>query len=219
MPGGFLLRERIYAIIIGSEGFGGVESGAREEAMLETVSNTDLAGAGFAAKSVRLNRTGKAQNAAVERAKVSAQSQPATTIDLEQAELKKLQQMDMQTRRYEMGQKAAMARAASGPYYQYEVGPDGRKYAVSGEQHCCSESSIRRVQRTAVSNSGVEKGLNVEGATSHTAALKQQMSRDLAAQRVSSAHVARLPDPTPSRSELMNFDTSQTAGRFLDIKA
>ncbi len=187
--------------------------------MLETVSNTDLAGTGYAAKSVGPDRTGNTQNAAVERAKFSAQSTPAATFDPEQAELKKLQQMDMQTRRYEMGQKASMARSASGPYYQYEVGPDGRKYAVSGEQRCCSESSIRRVQRTAVSKGNVDKGLNVEGATSHTAALKQQMSRDLAAQRVSSAHVARLPDPVPSRDELMNFDTSQTAGRFLDIKA
>lgn len=53
--------------------------------------------------------------------------------DEEKAVLKKLQDRDAEVRRHEMTHASALGTYAAGsPQYTYEIGPDGRQYAVGG---------------------------------------------------------------------------------------
>jgi len=52
----------------------------------------------------------------------------------EQAQVRKLKKRDAEVRRHEQAHKAAAGSAASGgPSFEYETGPDGKRYAVGGE--------------------------------------------------------------------------------------
>jgi hypothetical protein len=52
----------------------------------------------------------------------------------EQAQVEKLRERDADVRRHEQAHKtAAGSYATGGPTYQYETGPDGKRYAVDGE--------------------------------------------------------------------------------------
>jgi len=52
----------------------------------------------------------------------------------EQAQLRKLKKRDAEVRRHEQAHKAAAGSTASGgPSFEYETGPDGKRYAVGGE--------------------------------------------------------------------------------------
>ena len=52
----------------------------------------------------------------------------------EQREVEELKERDREVRRHEQAHKAAAGRYASGaPSFEYEVGPDGRRYVVGGE--------------------------------------------------------------------------------------
>lgn len=69
-----------------------------------------------------------------DRAEDSAQRGPLDLTEVEQALVRQLQQRDREVRAHELAHVAA-----GGPYvtrpasYQYQVGPDGRRYAVGGE--------------------------------------------------------------------------------------
>jgi len=52
----------------------------------------------------------------------------------EEQEVRELKKRDAEVRRHELAHKAAAGRhAVGGAQYQYVIGPDGRRYAVSGE--------------------------------------------------------------------------------------
>lgn len=54
--------------------------------------------------------------------------------DSEQEQVEKLKRRDREVRAHENAHKAAAGQlAAGGPTYEYQVGPDGRRYAVGGE--------------------------------------------------------------------------------------
>ncbi|MEE4637123.1 MAG: putative metalloprotease CJM1_0395 family protein [Wenzhouxiangella sp.] len=69
-----------------------------------------------------------------DRAEASADRGPLELTEAEQALVRELQQRDREVRAHELAHVAA-----GGPYvtrpasYQYQIGPDGRRYAVGGE--------------------------------------------------------------------------------------
>lgn len=53
--------------------------------------------------------------------------------EAEKAEVERLRQRDAEVRQHEQSHKAAAGQyARGGPNYEYEIGPDGKSYAVSG---------------------------------------------------------------------------------------
>jgi len=50
-----------------------------------------------------------------------------------QEEILKLQQIDAHVKAHELAHKAAGGELAGSPSYTYKIGPDGKKYAISGE--------------------------------------------------------------------------------------
>lgn len=72
---------------------------------------------------------------AVRAAPTSAPSESAPAItEQEKAEIEEMQETDAEVRRHEQAHLAAAGRyARGGATYRYQTGPDGRRYAVSGE--------------------------------------------------------------------------------------
>ena len=65
--------------------------------------------------------------------KTQRQAQAKKLTEEEQAEIRRLKETDARVKTHEMAHKvAAGALASGGPYYDYEQGPDGVSYAVSG---------------------------------------------------------------------------------------
>jgi len=50
-----------------------------------------------------------------------------------QEEIIKLQQIDAHVKAHELAHKAAGGELAGSPTYTYKIGPDGKRYAISGE--------------------------------------------------------------------------------------
>jgi len=50
-----------------------------------------------------------------------------------QEEILKLQQIDAHVKAHELAHKAAGGELAGSPSYTYKIGPDGKRYAISGE--------------------------------------------------------------------------------------
>ncbi len=64
----------------------------------------------------------------------SSSSDPGELTDEEQEEVVELKKRDAEVRAHENAHKAAAGQhARGGPTYEYERGPDGRRYAVGGE--------------------------------------------------------------------------------------
>ncbi|MGB0618306.1 MAG: putative metalloprotease CJM1_0395 family protein [Myxococcota bacterium] len=64
----------------------------------------------------------------------SSSSDPGELNDEEQEEVVELKKRDAEVRAHENAHKAAAGQhARGGPTYEYERGPDGRRYAVGGE--------------------------------------------------------------------------------------
>lgn len=79
---------------------------------------------------------------------------PGELTEKEEKEVDELKKRDSEVRRHEQAHLAAAAGlSASGPFYQYTTGPDGRKYATGGEVRIDNspekepEDTIRKMQR------------------------------------------------------------------------
>ncbi|NDY97073.1 putative metalloprotease CJM1_0395 family protein [Wenzhouxiangella limi] len=69
-----------------------------------------------------------------DRSESDAQRGPLELTEAEQAQVRELQQRDREVRAHELAHVAAGGAYVTAPAsYQYEVGPDGRRYAVGGE--------------------------------------------------------------------------------------
>ena len=82
-------------------------------------------------------RTGEVRKGADARASNEPPSGLSGTGDLapeDEAQVRKLREQDAEVRRHEQAHKASAGQFASGgPTFTFETGPDGRRYAVSGE--------------------------------------------------------------------------------------
>lgn len=63
----------------------------------------------------------------------NGEPQTDAEIAAEEAEIQQLKSRDQEVRAHELAHAAVGGSTTGAPKYEYEVGPDGRKYAVSGE--------------------------------------------------------------------------------------
>jgi hypothetical protein len=84
----------------------------------------------------------------------SESNNPNELSEKEQKQVDNLKSRDAEVRRHEQAHLAAAAGLnASGPYYQYTTGPDGRKYVTGGEVRIDNsaekepQDTIRKMQR------------------------------------------------------------------------
>lgn len=78
---------------------------------------------------------------------------PGQLSDEEQAQVKEMKARDIEVRRHEAAHAAVGGQYASAPSYEFDTGPDGRQYAVSGEVSIDTstvpgdpEATIRKMQ-------------------------------------------------------------------------
>ena len=115
--------------------------------------------------------------------------------ELEQAEIKQLQELrsrDLEVRTHEQAHLAAAgALATSGPAFDYERGPDGRLYAVGGEVHIDTSAEsgdpeatldkARQIRRAALAPA--QPSAQDQAVAAQAAALEAQARLELAAQQ------------------------------------
>ncbi len=119
----------------------------------------------------------------------SRKNTDATGLELtpeKQEQIRKLQQRDQEVRAHEQAHINAAGGEASAPTYEFEVGPDGRQYAVGGEVQVKMSSgntpeetieNARRVQSAAsapVSPSSTDTAVVSEAAQMESQARKRR---------------------------------------------
>ena len=108
----------------------------------------------------------------------------------EQREVAELKERDSEVRRHEQAHKAAAGRYANGaPSFEYEVGPDGRRYAVGGEVSIDvspvaddPQATIDKMRQVrAAATAPAEPSSQDRQVAAEAAQLEQQARADLAA--------------------------------------
>lgn len=86
---------------------------------------------------MQISASAPAQSVNLHAASAAEKRKPPAGNDLtpdEQKKVKELKRRDAEVRRHEQAHKAAAGQyATGGPKFEFETGPDGRKYAVGGE--------------------------------------------------------------------------------------
>ncbi len=159
----------------------------------------------------------------------------------EQREVEELQERDREVRRHEQAHKSAAGRYASGaPSFEYEVGPDGRRYAVGGEVSIdvspvpddpqATIDKMRQVRSAATAPA--EPSNQDRQVAAKAAQIEQQARADLAASKSEEASTDEDTNADPLRPEsiipdnaLADAFTSTAAdaftltGKFIDAFA
>lgn len=101
-----------------------------------------------------LNRSLKENNQSDEEKNVSSSFENAEFSGEEQKELMELKKRDTEVKAHEQAHLAAAGQyAAGGPSYTYQVGPDGKRYAIGGEvpidmsKETTPEATIAKMQQ------------------------------------------------------------------------
>ncbi len=153
-----------------------------------------------------------------ESAKIGAGKSELT--EEEQREVEELQQRDREVRRHEQAHKAAAGRYAGGaPSFEYEVGPDGRRYAVGGEVSIDvspveddPQATIDKMQQVrSAATAPAEPSNQNRQVAAEAAQLEQQARADLAAQK---SEEANAEDDTSSTGGPAASGTPVTSGTF-----
>ncbi len=140
----------------------------------------------------------------------SARSEQADGQKLEQ-----LQRLDQQVRNRAKALRVGSERDAAGPFFRYQIGSDGKRYAVAEEARTAPEARLQGHDDDQVRREPPPESSRDRRVTAQAAALSEQRIRDLAAQRVQSEHVEHLPKPLPVEST----DRAPAPGLLLDIRA
>ena len=155
----------------------------------------------------------------------------------EQREVEKLKERDSEVRRHEQAHKAAAGRYANGaPSFEYEVGPDGRRYAVGGEVSIdvspveddpqATIDKMRQIRSAATAPA--EPSNQDRQVAAEAAQLEQQARADLAAQKSEEADAAdgtndtgsQAASGTPASATASEAaGTSAPTGKFIDAFA
>ncbi len=155
----------------------------------------------------------------------------------EQREVEELKERDREVRRHEQAHKAAAGRYAGGaPSFEYEVGPDGRRYAVGGEVSIDvspveddPQATIDKMQQVRSAATAPAEPSNQDRQVAVEAAqLEQQARADLAAQKSEEADAAdgtndtgsQAASGTPASATASEAaGTSAPTGKFIDAFA
>lgn len=147
---------------------------------------------------------------------------PLELTEAEQAQVRELQQRDREVRAHELAHVAA-----GGPYvtrpatYQYQTGPDGRRYAVGGE--VTIDTSVPSDPREALAKAQIiERAALAPVEPSQqdyrVAAKARQMAadarREIAAQRLEQAEANPALEAAQAGEETESSDSSNTTNRL-----
>ncbi len=159
----------------------------------------------------------------------------------EQREVEELKERDREVRRHEQAHKAAAGRYASGaPSFEYEVGPDGQRYAVGGEVSIdvspveddpqATIDKMRQIRSAATAPA--EPSNQDRQVAAEAAQLEQQARTELAASKSEEASTDEDTNVDPLRGESIipdnaladaftstAADDSALTGRFIDAFA
>ncbi len=145
----------------------------------------------------------------------------------EKQAVEQLRARDREVRTHEAAHKAAAGSfAQGGPVYQYQVGPDGKRYAVGGEVNIDTskvrndpEATLQKAQTIRrAANAPSQPSSQDRRVAAQASQLEAEARQEIAQQRSSTR------DPEPSQNKLVsNFNnesnTPTTAGSVLDIFA
>lgn len=135
--------------------------------------------------------------------------------DEERAEVQRLRERDTEVRRHEQSHKTAAGQYASGnPTYEYETGPDGKRYAVGGEVEIDTSevqgdpgatlrkmAQVRRAAMAPATPSGQDRRVAAKAS-----AAERRAQQEIADQRAEDAETG---DPS-SRPPAVTGGTSQS---------
>lgn len=167
----------------------------------------------------------------------------------EQEQVEELKQRDAEVRRHESAHKAAAGSyARGGPSFEYQTGPDGKRYAVGGEVSIDTSAisgdpqatlrkmqQIRRAASAPAEPSAKDRQIAAQAAQVETQARAElaQQKREEAAGSTTQADAASAPkhsdttavQPIPNPGGKVATpapfltDTPKTPGRFIDVRA
>lgn len=145
----------------------------------------------------------------------------------EKLEIEQLRARDREVRTHEAAHKAtAGSFAQGGPIYEYQTGPDGKRYAVGGEVNIDTSKIPNNPEATLLKAQTIRRAANAPAQPSsqdrQVAAQASQLEAE-ARQEIAQQQTA-LQDPKRSQNKLVsNFNnessTSNIAGNLLDIFA
>ncbi len=145
----------------------------------------------------------------------------------EKQQVEQLRARDREVRTHEAAHKAAAGSfAQGGPVYQYQTGPDGKRYAVGGEVNIDTSKIPNDPEATLQKAQTIRRAANAPAQPSsqdrRVAAQASQLETE-ARQEIAQKQASR-QDPERSQNKLVaTFDnesnTSNTAGNLLDIFA
>lgn len=137
----------------------------------------------------------------------------------EKGEVQKLEQRDREVRQHEQAHKSAAGRYAGSPSFEYEVGPDGQRYAVGGEVSIDvspvdgdPQATIEKMQQVRqAANAPAQPSDQDRQIAAQAAQLEQEARSELAAQKIegqdedessgeSTPSIGGTNDSTPSQS-------------------
>lgn len=125
----------------------------------------------------------------------------------EKREVDELEQRDGEVRRHEQAHKSAAGRyAGGGPSFEYEVGPDGRRYAVGGEVSIDvspvaddPQATIQKMQQIRqAANAPAQPSDQDRRIAAEAAQLEQQARAELAAQKTEDQDEKSAIDSAPT---------------------
>lgn len=138
----------------------------------------------------------------------------------EQEQVRLLEEVDGEVRAHENAHQAAAGAYASAPVFEYEIGPDGKKYAVAGKVRVSMPSTsdpelaaeyAKRLYAAAVAPAG---GLSAQDiAVAHKAISKAQNIESPSSQKSGASQT----NPADKYSYIRNL--SHTQQGFLDVMA
>lgn len=145
--------------------------------------------------------------------------QPALSEE-EQKQVDELKQRDAEVRRHEAAHKAAAGSYASGgPSFEFQAGPDGRRYAVGGEVQIDTSpvsgnpratiakmQQIRRAALAPASPSAQDRSVAAQAAQAEREARSELTQRD-----TDESTTSDLAGPNPQ------YGSSRPPGQFLDV--
>ncbi len=152
----------------------------------------------------------------------------------EQREVEELTERDREVRRHEQAHKAAAGRYASGaPSFEYEVGPDGQRYAVGGEVSIDvapvaddPQATIDKMRQVrAAATAPAEPSNQDRQVAAEAAQLEQQARGDLAAGKSEEASTDEDTNADSLRGEsiiphsAIAANASALTGKFIDAFA
>jgi hypothetical protein len=175
------------------------------------------------AKSGGINKSTKTYDSSG-RLKTGAANEENLTEE-EQSEVEKMKNRDEEVRTHEMKHKTAGAPYTSGPYYEYDKGPDGRRYVTGGHVNIDTsevpdnpEATIRKAQKIQASASA-PAGTSSEDkqVAAKARAMEQEARQELNEKNMEQS--GRNSAGNTVSAYRKTFESVMMSGAFLDLSA